>query len=152
MQQGANEAVERLAAFVGEWNVEASLQLDPPGGIRGRTVFEWMPGERFLVQRWKVGHPDAPDGIAIIGFDQVRQTYLQHYFDSRGVARVYEMTFGDGVWTLERNSADFSPLDFRQRFTATFGEGGKTIDGRWETSDDGVTWERDFDLIYTKPA
>jgi len=60
------------------------------------------------------------------------------------------MTFGDGVWTLSRTSPDFSPLNFSQRFTGTFGDGGKTIRGRWETSDDGSSWEHDFDLIYAK--
>ncbi|MGH2992653.1 MAG: hypothetical protein ACRDL1_03860 [Solirubrobacterales bacterium] len=36
-------------------------------------MFEWLPGERFLVQHWEVPHPDAPDGIAIIGFDRGRE-------------------------------------------------------------------------------
>ena len=45
---------------------------------------------------------------------------------------------------------DFSPLDFSQRFTGTFSEDGKTIEGRWEISHDGETWETDFDMTYTK--
>ena len=106
-------AVERLEAFIGEWSIEADFPNAPPTDLRGRTVFEWLPGERFLVQRWEVPHPDAPDGIAIIGFDRGRETLLQHYFDSRGVARVYEMSLRDGVWELLRNAADFSPLDSR---------------------------------------
>jgi hypothetical protein len=149
-QHAGNPALERLNAFVGEWSMEAAFPLAPPTGVGGRTVFEWMPGQQFLIQRWEVSHPDAPDGIAIIGFDAGRETYLQHYFDSRGVARVYEMSFGDGLWKLWRNSADFSPLNFSQRFTGRFGDDGKTINGRWETSNDGSTWEHDFDLSYTK--
>jgi hypothetical protein len=109
-----------------------------------------MPGEQFLVQRWEVPIPEAPDGIAIIGFDAGRDTYLQHYFDSRGVARVYEMSFSDGVWKLWRESPDFSPLDFRQRFEGTFSDDGRTIAGRWEISGDGSSWEHDFDLTYTR--
>jgi hypothetical protein len=151
MEQLARDpALERLDAFVGEWSMEAAFPLAPATGIGGHTVFEWMPGEQFLIQRWEVSHPDAPDGIAIIGFDAGRETYLQHYFDSRGVARVYEMSFGDGLWKLWRNSADFSPLTFSQRFTGTFGDDGKTINGRWETSNDGSSWEHDFGLTYTK--
>jgi hypothetical protein len=46
-----------------------------------------MPGEQFLIQRWEVDHPDAPDGLAVIG--AADDGYVQHYFDSRGVARVY---------------------------------------------------------------
>jgi hypothetical protein len=151
MEQHAGvPAIERLDAFIGEWSMEAAFPLAPPTGIRGHTVFEWMPGEQFLIQRWEIPHPDAPDGIAIIGFDDGRETYLQHYFDSRGVARVYEMSFGNGVWKLWRNSADFSPLSFSQRFAGTFSDDGKTIDGRWETSSDGSSWEHDFGLTYTK--
>jgi hypothetical protein len=142
--------VERLNVFVGEWSVEAAFPLAPPTDSRGRTVFEWMPGKRFLIQRWEVPQPEAPDGIAIIGFDEGRGTYLQHYFDSRGVARLYEMSFENRVWQLWRNSEDFSPLNFSQRFTGTFSDDGRAIDGRWETSRDGSSWEHDFDLTYTK--
>ena len=142
--------IERLEAFIGEWSIEASFPDAAPTGAVGRIVFEWMPGGQFLVQRWEVLHPDAPDGLAIIGLDRDGEAFTQHYFDSRGVARVYGMTFGDGVWTLSRTSPDFSPLNFSQRFTGTFGDGGKTIQGRWETSDDGSSWEHDFDLIYAK--
>jgi hypothetical protein len=139
-----------LEAFIGEWSMEAAFPLAPPTDVRGHAVFEWMPGEQFLIQRWDVPYPDAPDGIAIIGFDEGRETYLQHYFDSRGVARVYEMSFDNGIWKLWRNSADFSPLTFSQRFTGTFSDDGKTIEGRWEISKDGPSWEHDFDLTYTK--
>jgi hypothetical protein len=140
--------LESLGAFVGEWSIEAVFPQAPPSELRGRAVFEWMAGKRFLIERWEVPHPDAPDGLAIIGFDQRRETYLQHYFDSRGVARIYEMGFARGVWTLSRTEPDLSPLDFSQRFSGTFGAG--RIDGRWEISQDGSTWEHDFELIYTK--
>ena len=47
-------------------------------------------GRAVLVQRWEVEHPAAPDGIALIGAGPGNGDYLQHYFDSRGVARVHE--------------------------------------------------------------
>ncbi len=144
-QAGSNAALERLDAFVGEWAMEASL-----GESVGRNVFEWLPGGRFLIQRWEVPHPDAPDGIAVIRFAPESETYSQHYFDSRGVARVYAMSFRDGVWELIRDSPDLSPLDFLQRFKGTFSDDGSTIRGRWESSWDGSSWEHDFDLTYTK--
>jgi hypothetical protein len=97
-----------------------------------------------------VEYGGAPDGIAIIGVDPDHEAYSQHYFDSRGVARVYAMSLSDGVWKLLRDSPDFSPLNFSQCFTGTFGDDGNTIDGRWETSSDGSSWEHDFDLTYTK--
>jgi len=149
-QHAGNPGIDALEAFIGEWSLGADFPNAPPIDARGRVVFEWLPGEQFLVQRWEVPVPEAPDGIAIIGFDRGRGTYLQHYFDSRGVARVYEMSFDNGVWKLWRTSADFSPLDFSQRFTGTFSDDGASIEGRWETSSDGSTWELDFDLTYTK--
>ena len=149
-QAAGNAALERLEAFVGDWSMEASFPHASPTGAVGRTVFEWMPGGRFLVQRWEVSHPDAPDGIAIIGFDPDTEAYSQHYFDSRGVARVYAMSFSDGVWKLWRTSPDFSPLNFSQRFTSTFSADGNTIQGHWEASRDGSSWDHDLDLTYTK--
>ena len=60
------------------------------------------------------------------------------------------MSFTDGVWKLWRTKPDFSPLKFSQRFSGTFGNGGETIAGRWETSTDGTAWEHDFELIYAR--
>jgi hypothetical protein len=151
MQPDATKPMtERLAPLVGEWSLEARFPQLQTTDVRGWTVFEWMPGKQFLVQRFEVQHPEAPDGIAIIGVDRGKGLYLQHYFDSRGVARVYEMSFDNGVWRLWRTSADFTPLDFSQRFTGTFSKDARTITGRWEISHDGTSWEHDFDLTYTK--
>lgn len=141
------QVLESLDVFVGEWSLATSLAPDPDDAPRARTTFEWLPGRRFLIQRWEVDHPDAPDGIAVIGFDAARATLLQHYFDSRGVARIYEMTFADGTWTLSREAP---PPDFSQRFTGTFERAGETIAGAWEIAHDGTTWEHDFDLTYTR--
>jgi hypothetical protein len=150
-QHAENPAIERLAAFVGEWSMAAGFKNIPATGAGARVVFEWMPGKRFLVQRWEVPVPEAPDGIAIIGTDPEGEgNFLQHYFDSRGVARVYKMSLSDGVWKLWRDSPDFSPLDFPQRYTGTFTGEDKTISGSWEICHDGTTWEHDFDLTYTR--
>jgi len=165
--QGArSRALKDLEVFIGEWSMEASFPSAPAtpapsnsgtpigadaNGGAARTVFEWILDGQFLLQRAEVpGVPAAPDVFAIIGFDLNSEAYSQHYFDSRGVARVYAMTFTDGVWRLHRDAPDFSPLDFRQRFTGRFSDDAKTIDGRWESAGDGSSWEHDFDLTYTK--
>lgn len=62
--------IERLQPFIGEWSIGAAFPEAPPTDMRGRVTFERMPGEQFLVERWEVPHPDAPDGIAIIGVDK----------------------------------------------------------------------------------
>jgi hypothetical protein len=94
---------------------------------------------------------EAQSLIAIIGADPESEgTYLQDYFDLRGVVRLYKMSFEDGVWKLRRDEPDFSPLDFSQRFTGIFSDDGKSIAGRWEISHGGKSWEHDFDLTYIK--
>lgn len=150
-QQAGRAEIERLEAFIGEWSLEMVMPgQEPMNDIGTRVTFEWGPGELFLTERWTVPIPEAPDGLAIIGFDQSRGTLLQHYFDARGVARVYEMSFEDGVWKLERTKDDFSPYDFSQRFSGTFADDGKRIVGTWEIANDKRTWEKDFDLNYTR--
>jgi hypothetical protein len=144
-----DESRTRLERFIGEWTMQVRFP-GAPSVEGGQVVFEWMTGERFLIQRWEVPVPEAPDGLAIIGFDAGRGTFLQHYFDSRGIARVYTMSLEDGVWTLWRDTADFSPLDFAQRYTGSFSDDGTKIVGRWEIAHDGYTWEHDFDLTYVR--
>jgi hypothetical protein len=144
-------SLEALQPLVGEWKLLAAFGDAPPADVGAWVSFEWLPGERFLIQRWQVPIPEAPDGIAIIGADPDREGhYLQHYFDTRGVARVYKMSLEDGVWKLWRDESDFSPLDFSQRFVGRLGDDGRTIAGAWEICHDGETWEHDFDLTYTR--
>jgi hypothetical protein len=68
------------------------------------------------------------------------------------VVRLYAMTLADGVWTLARDSPDFTSLEFRQRFAGTFGPDGNTITGAWEKCCNGSQWEHDFTLTYRRNA
>jgi hypothetical protein len=81
----------------------------------------------------------------IIGLDDSNEKFTQLYTDARGVHRLYQMSLDDGVWKLWRDTPGFS-----QRFKGTFSNDDKTITGSWEYSNDGSTWEHDFDLTYTK--
>lgn len=148
-ESARQQALERLEILVGAWEVEAEF----PGQTvpAGRSVFEWALDGSFLIQRNEVPVPEAPDSMAIIAVDPETGAYTQHYFDSRGVVRVYAMTFADGVWELLREEADFSPLSFRQRFTGRVGADGDTIRGGWELAKDGAAaWEKDFELTYRR--
>jgi hypothetical protein len=132
--------------LVGEWE----LAVDLPGAedVRGHVLFE-MLGE-ILVQRTTVPVPEAPDSCCLVVVTGQDGSYLQHYFDSRGTARLYAMTFDGRTWTLERTKPDFSPLDICQRFVGTISDDGATIDAEWLNSDDGQQWSRDFGLTYTR--
>ncbi|HZC53333.1 MAG TPA: hypothetical protein VE441_12660 [Mycobacterium sp.] len=134
-----------LRDLVGEWR----LAVDMPGAedVRGQVLFETM-GE-LLVERTTVPVPQAPDSCCVVVAES-DGSYVQHYFDSRGVARLYAMTFDGRTWTLQRSKPDFSALEFHQRFVGSISDDGATIDGEWHTSHDGRQWTRDFGLTYTR--
>jgi hypothetical protein len=144
------DALARLDVFVGEWTLEAQFPGAAGGGPAVGSRFEWALGRQFLLQFTEVPVPEAPDSLAIVSTDLRTGGYTQHYYDSRGVVRMYAMDFADGVWTLTREWPDFSPLDFRQRFTGTFSTDQNTINGVWEKSPEGGEWEHDFALIYRR--
>jgi hypothetical protein len=151
---GRDDALASLEVLVGEWRMEATFPShsdtsEGPIDSVGRSVFEWALDRQYLVQR-SDAPPPAPDSLAVVSVNPDGETYSQHYFDSRGVTRVYAMTLTDGVWCLAREAPDFSPLDFSQRFTGTISDDGRTISGHWEISTDGTEWDHDFALTYTK--
>jgi len=146
-QPTAEEALRRLEPLVGEWAVESSWPDGDmwPGG--GRVTFEWHASRAHLVQRATIDLPEAPDNVSIIGCDGAKGSYFQLYSDERGVCRVYEMSIGDGEWKLWRDGEPFS-----QRFTATFGDDGNTITGRWDVAEDGIDYRTDFNIVFRRIA
>ena len=151
MDDDQRTRLERLQRLVGEWRIEApAFPLPAPDADVARTTFEWTLGKAFLLQRSSIPVPEAPNSLSLIGTD-AGDGYTQHYFDSRGIARVYAMTFDGREWTLERHAPDFTPLPFHQRWLGAFTD-DNTIRGRWETSPDGREWELDFELEYHRLA
>lgn len=145
-------ALKRLEPLVGEWEVEARFSF-LPGPARGHLSFTWELGGRFLVERSTIDVPEAPDSVALLSVAEEGDghEYVQHYFDARGVVRIYRMALREGEWTLLRDRADFTPLPFAQRYTGTFSADGRTITGAWqESTDGGATWRHDFDLVYRR--
>lgn len=130
-----------LELLVGVWTISA-------GEFRGRCEFEWMDGKQLLLQRTHAPSP-MPGSLCVIA-PAAGGGWTQHYFDTRGVVRLYEMTIGDGVWQLRRTVADFSPLNFSQRFRGVFGDGNHTIRGTWEKTDERGAWMKDFELVYRR--
>jgi len=146
-------SLDGLDALVGTWEMEAVFEAglfgpDSPE-VRergGRTTFEWLEGRFFLLQRFTVDNPMAPSGIAVIGVSEDEpDEFEQHYYDSRGVARVYRMRIeGD-----ERRVWRAAP-GFHQRYTGRISADGSRIDGAWESSPDGLEWTHDFALNYVR--
>ena len=141
MNGDARDALSGLEVLVGAWKTIA-----PGMEAEGRTTFEWLEGGGFLIERSLVSRPEFPNSISIIGATGPDGGLQQHYFDSRGVARVYEMTLEGGTWTLSREGPDWP-----QRYVGEFSEDGNTITGRWERgSEPGAPLEHDFDLNFSR--
>ena len=151
---GRHPVLEHLEALVGTWETEATHPLLPDTTIRGRAIFAWLEGRRFLIWRAHHDHPDIPDSITIMGRDDAGDAATAaapggdcaaHYFDSRGVSRVSRLDAAPGVWRMWRDWPGFS-----QRSTSTFGDDGDTIVGKGELSKDGATWHPDLQVIYRR--
>jgi hypothetical protein len=138
-----NPQLEPFDALVGEWTIEAAHRLLPGVVVRGSTVFEWLEGDQFLIQRSRMEHPDFPDAIAIIGV--LGDGLAMHTYDSRGLYRVSATSFDDGVWRIWRDAPEFSA-----RFEGTFADGGDTIQGLFQISHDDATWEDDMEITYRR--
>lgn len=149
---GRAASLDRLDALVGQWEMEATFEAGffGPGspaftGGGGRTIFEWLEGRHFLTQRFINEHPAAPSGIAIIGTGTEAKAFTQHYYDSRGVERIYQMSLDGRIWKLWREAPGFW-----QRYAGQISDDGKQITGAWQASKDGQTWKHDFSLTYLK--
>ena len=140
-----NPTLKNLDILVGEWELLGTWPQDTSAVLRGHASIQWVEGGAFLLYQWQIDQPEFPNATAMIGPDDVAGTYSMLYFDSRGVSRIYEMSFNEGIWKLWRNWPGFS-----QRFTGRFSEGQNRIMSQWEKSTNGLEWEHDFDLVYKR--
>ena len=93
----------------------------------------------FVLQHWTYYHPDFPDAMALLSDDRY------HYFDVRGITRVFELEVDNAGWSMIRLDEDFS-----QRSTARF-RGLDVMESTGEISrDNGVTWQPDFTMNYQR--
>ena len=139
--------------FVGRWTTEATHPGLPGAVVRGSSEIEWLAGERFLIYRSNYDHPDIPDAIAIIGdTDGLRM----HYFDSRGVHRIYKVTVTNDGWKMamsrHASAGSFASPDapFSQRMTYSFEDQDQTMLGKGQLSYDDVNWEDDLEITYRR--
>jgi hypothetical protein len=70
-----------------------------------------------------------------------------HYYDSRGVSRVYEISIDADSWHIWQNTAGFS-----QRFNGMAADGGDAILGGWQLCRDDSQWNDDLQITYEASA
>ncbi len=132
--------------LVGTWTSEATHPAVPGIIVPGTASVEWLEGERFLIWRARSDHPDFPDSLSVLGdTDGLRW----HYFDSRGVHRLLELTVTDDGWEIARHVPASSP-DFSQRLTVTFADENTTMIGTSQISYDNETWTDDLAITYRR--
>ena len=145
--------MKQFERLIGEWHGEGAFP-DPPIQMSAVTTIE--PLGEFIVMR-SVAEPAAlPDSIAIIGGAPEGEPQPMHYFDARGVKRLFVMALEGSTWKIWRAPGeDWNGPDgpgFNQRFIGQISDDGGTIEGRWErgTGDAGDQWEIDFPFTYVR--
>ncbi|HUP53926.1 MAG TPA: hypothetical protein VM408_00340 [Methylomirabilota bacterium] len=139
--------------LIGQWHGEGeSAHL--PMKLSSETTIERLG--TFVVIR-AVGEPaEFPDSISIVGGAPDGEPQPMHYFDSRGVKRLFMTAIEGSTWKVWRDPGeDWNGPDgpgFNQRFIGEISADGNTIDGRWErgTGEDGDRWEIDFPFTYVR--
>ena len=159
MQRTTEPALQPLNRLVGSWVTEATHPAVPGVVVHGTASIEWLEGRRFLILRSRNDHPDFPDAMSIIGFTDADRVdantdestassgsrLCMHYFDSRGVFRVYEVNVDVEAWRIRRDAPGFS-----QRFTGSFADNGDTIVSRWQLCRDDAHWDDDLQIVYRR--
>jgi len=110
--------------------------------VRGDATIEWLEGEKFLIVRASNDHPQIPDSISIIGDTD---GMAMHYFDSRGVYRIYPTAMTDKGWEFWRDHPGFM-----QRFVGRFEDGGDTIVGMSQLNQDDKGFADDLATTYRR--
>jgi len=140
-----NEGIAALAPLVGRWKLTMtnswfleSLETK----VEGSASIEWLD-DAFLILRSEFGANER-DWTWVFGRSDANDRYVLLYHDGRGVARVFDMTFGDGRWTISREDPDF-----HQRIISTV-EPDRIVSDVGASEDAGNTWRKDFDMIWER--
>ena len=132
-----------LAPLLGDWHVEGDVEASehgPAARWRSTERCEWLPGERFLVNRWDAKVGDRPfQGMAVFGHD-AETGYFATFYDDAGHHPTYLVTIEGSTWTLTGEA---------QRATYEFSDGGRAMRICWETRGD-QGWQKLCELRATR--
>jgi hypothetical protein len=147
-------ATQVFEPLIGEWHGEGAIPLDPPVPISEEVEIERL-GELIVFRT--VGEPaEMPDSLSVIGGAPHGESQPMHYFDSRGVKRLYLTVLEGSTWRIWRAPGEDwngpQGPGFDQRFIGEISADGRTIEGRWErgTGNAADPWEIDFPITFTR--
>jgi hypothetical protein len=123
-----------LDQLLGTWDL--TMDHDSvDASVSGCQIYERVLDGAYVRLDWTYEHPDFPNALALLSEDAM------HYFDVRGITRVFEVDWDDSGWTM----VHLDPV-FSQRFTSRV-EGPELVITEGEYSEDeGATWLHDFRL------
>jgi len=138
--------------LIGEWHADGEIPIEPPLRVSEEARIERL-GE-FVVFTTVAEQAEMPNSISIIGGAPDGEPQPMHYFDSRGVERLYLTALEGAAWKIWRAPGEdwngpHGP-GFNQRFVGEISADGNAIQGRWERGlgDAGDQWDIDFPITY----
>ena len=146
--------MKQFDPLVGEWHGEGEMPIDPPMKISVEAKISRLG--KFIVFSTLAKPEEVPDSVSIIGGAPDGEPQPMHYFDSRGVKRLFMMALEGSTLKIWRAPGeDWNGPDgpgFNQRFIGEISADAKKITGRWERGmgDAGDRWEIDFPMNYAR--
>jgi hypothetical protein len=123
----------KLEAFIGRWSVSGrngdAAPAAPNSPIRGENHFEWLPGQFFVIGRFRHDNDAGTHaGASLMGVEEDGEGLFARNFDNLGYERRYALSIERGVWRF---------VGRFERATLVFGQDGLSYEERWELSKDG---------------
>jgi hypothetical protein len=146
--------MKQFDRLIGEWHVEGEIPIDPPMKVSGEAKIDRLGA--FIVFSSVAEPAEVPDSLSVIGGARDDEPQPMHYFDSRGVKRLFMTAVEGSTWKIWRAPGeDWNGPDgpgFNQRFIGEISADGRTIEARWERGmgDAGDDWELDFPITYIR--
>jgi len=138
-----SSGIEQLSPLLGDWVADSKAFSEG----RGHTTVTLTEDGKLMRIHSVEEDQRFPESLMIVGADEASDECTVLYYDSRDVYRVYRMALAEGEWRIWRDAPGFN-----QRYIGKLSDDGRSITGRWEFSEDGKSWNVDFDLNYSKDA
>ena len=138
-----SRGIEQLSPLLGDWVADSKAFSEG----RGQTTVTLTEDGKLMRIHSVEEDQRFPESLMIVGADEASDECTVLYYDSRDVHRVYRMALAEGEWRIWRDAPGFN-----QRYIGKLSDDGRSITGRWEFSEDGKSWNVDFDLNYSKDA